>query len=94
MYYNKDHVEVHPSARRHGVRDADIRHAARNAVVVVDIDPGADPPKLLAIGPNRAGNMLEVIILTLAEDRLLAIHAMALREKYYGLLPGGEHGDG
>jgi hypothetical protein len=45
-------VEVHRSARRHGVADQDIRHAIEHPVVVADIDPDADPPKLLAIGPD------------------------------------------
>jgi hypothetical protein len=81
-------VEIHRSARRHGVGDQDIRHAAGHLVVVADIDPDADPPKVLAIGPDRAGNLLELVVLTLAEDRLLVIHAMPLRRKYRGLLPG------
>jgi len=81
-------VEVHRSARRHSVDDQDIRHAIEHPVVVADIDPDADPPKLLAIGPDRAGNLLEVVVLTLADDRLLVIHAMPLRRKYRGLLPG------
>lgn len=81
-------MEVYRSARRHGVADQDIRHAIEHPVVVADIDPDADPPKLLAIGPDRAGNLLEVVVLTLADDRLLVIHAMPLRRKYRGLLPG------
>ncbi len=57
-------------------------------MVVADVDPHADPPKVLAIGPDRAGNLLEVVVLTLARDRLLVIHAMPLRRKYRGLLSG------
>ena len=38
--------------------------------------------------------MLEVIVLMLADDRLLAIHAMALRPTFYDLLPRGEDSDG
>jgi hypothetical protein len=81
-------VEIHQSARRHGIGDRDIRHAAGHPVVVADIDPDADPPKVLVIGPDRAGNLLELVVLTLAGDRLLVIHAMPLRRKYRGLLPG------
>lgn len=81
-------MEVHRSARRHGVDDQDIRHAVEHLVVVADIDPDADPPKLLAIGPDRAGNLLEVVLLTLADGKLLVIHAMPLRRKYRGLLAG------
>jgi hypothetical protein len=87
-------VEVHPAARRHGVHDDDIRHATDHAKVVVDLDPDADPPKQLVIGPDRAGNMLEVIVLALNTDRLLAIHAMPLREKYHELLLREKETDG
>ena len=85
-------MEIHRSARRHGIDDQDIRHAMEHTVVVADIDPDADPPKVLAIGPDRAGNLLEVVVLALARDRLLVIHAMPLRHKYRRLLPG--HRDG
>lgn len=81
-------MEVHRSARRHGIDDQDIRHAIEHPVVVSDIDPDADPPKALVIGPDRAGNLLEVVVLTLAGDKLLVIHAMPLRRKYRDLLPG------
>ena len=38
--------------------------------------PDADPPKVLAIGPRSDGQLLEVIILSLANDRQLEIRAM------------------
>jgi hypothetical protein len=44
--------------------------------------------RLLVIGSDRAGNMLELIVLDLADERLLAIHAMPLRPQFYELLPG------
>ena len=87
-------MEIHRSARRHGVTDDDIRHATAQPLVVVDLDADADPPKLLAIGPDAAGNLLEVIVLELADDRLLAIHAMPLRPTFRDLLPGGEDANG
>ena len=54
----------------------------------------SDPPKVLAIGPDRAGNLLEVIMLELAGDELLAIHAMPLRSAFHDLLPDGGDNDG
>lgn len=86
-------MEIHRSARRHGVTDSAIRHAADHPLVVVDLDPDSDPPKQLAIGPDQTGNMLEVIVLVLADDRILAIHAMALRRTFYDLLPSGGDSD-
>jgi hypothetical protein len=83
-------VEIHQSARRHAVADPDIRHAVDYPIVVVDLDAASDPPKVLAIGPDRAGNLLEVIVLELADDQLLAIHAMPLRRAFHDLLPRGD----
>lgn len=81
-------MEIHESARRHGVSDEDIQHAVEHPVAVVDLDPEFDPPKVFVVGPDTAGNMLEVIVLLLAEDEQLAIHAMSLRKKYFRLLEG------
>ncbi len=36
--------------------------------------------------PDRAGNLLEVVVLTSSDDEPLAIHAMAMRAKYRRLL--------
>jgi hypothetical protein len=94
VYYINGRVEIHTSARRHGVDDDDIRHATDHALVVADVDPDLDPPKLLIIGPDRAGNLLEVIMLSLAADQILAIHAMPLRRRYYELLPDDGHDGG
>ena len=42
---------------------------------------------MLAIGPDAAGNLLEVIWLELAGGAQLVIHAMALRPLFWDLLP-------
>ena len=81
-------MEIHSSARRSGISDADLQHAVEHPILLVDLDPDSDPPKVLVVGLDRAGNMLEVIILVLAEDEHLAVHAMPLRKKYYRLLEG------
>ena len=65
-------------------------HAVEHALVVVDMDPDTDPPKVLVIGPRSDGQLLEVIILSLADDRELVIHAMALRPTFHNLLPQGD----
>jgi hypothetical protein len=91
MYYDNARVEIHESARRHGVAADDILHALAHPVVVVDADSDSDPPKLFVIGPDHAGNLLEVVMLTLAEDRSLVIHAMRLQRRYYELLPEDGH---
>lgn len=79
-------MEIHRSARKHKVADDDIEHAVVDALVVADLDPEADPPRVLAIGPDRGGNLLEIIWLELPESQLV-IHAMPLRRTFYDLLP-------
>ena len=83
-------MEIRRSAGKHGVPESEVVHAVAHEVVSVDLDPVADPPKILVIGPDSAGNLLEVIVLVLADDRLIAIHAMKLRRQFYELLPGEE----
>jgi hypothetical protein len=83
-------VEIHRSASKHGVSDDDVVHAVGHEMVSVGLDPDADPPKVLVIGPDSAGNLLEVIVIILADDRMIAIHAMKLRRHFYELLPGEE----
>lgn len=53
---------------------------------MVDLDPDSDPPKVLAIGPDRAGNLIEVIWLQVEGDEELVIHAMPMRGRFAGLL--------
>jgi len=66
-------VGIHRTAHRHGIDDDTIRRS--------------DPPKVLAIGPARAGNLLEVSWLELAGNAELVIHAMRLRAAFYDLFP-------
>lgn len=80
-------MEIYRTAHKHGISDAAILHALNNAITIIDLEPDADPPKVLAIGPDRAGNLLEVIWLELADDAQLVIHAMPLRPTFYDLLP-------
>jgi hypothetical protein len=73
------------SARKHGKTDEDILHAWENALGFYDIEPHHNPPKSLAIGPDPAGNLLEIIYLVLEQADVI-IHAMTLQTKYLPLL--------
>ena len=79
-------MEIHRSARRHGIGDAAILHVLDHALTVIDLEPDADPSKVLAVGPDHAGNLLEIIWLELADGVQLVIHAMPLRPTFYDLL--------
>ena len=80
-------VEFHRSASKHGVVTNDVRHAVANAFVVADMGDDDSPLRTLALGPDRSGNMLEVIVLHFDDGREMAIHAMPMRAHYRGLLP-------
>ncbi len=80
-------MEIHRSPYKHGLEDEEIFHAIRHAVTVIDLESEADPPKVLAIGPDSAGNLLEIIWLELAGESRIVIHAMALRPVFWDLLP-------
>jgi hypothetical protein len=82
-YYNK-RVEIHASARKHGVADQDILHAIDHGLALEDA--GEDPDRWLLIGPDTAGNLLEVVIMVTAEGTQLVIHAMPMRDQYRRLL--------
>lgn len=80
-------MEVHSSARRHGVADEEIAHAYEYALAWVEL--GDDPPRYLIAGPDRTGNLLELVVLDTGETALV-IHAMALRRSTERELFGGK----
>ena len=77
-------VQVHSSARRHGITDDDSLHAVEHSMAIEHI--GEDPDRWLVIGPDRAANLLEVVVLVTAEGDEMLIHAMPLRATYRKLL--------
>lgn len=81
-------MEIHSSAYRHGLDDETIEHAWEHALGFYDIDPDHDPPKSLCIGPDPAGNLLELLYLQLDDD--LILHAMPLRPVFRTYLTGEE----
>lgn len=78
-------VDVHASARKHGVADEDIEHAAEHAMAIED----QDDDTRLYLGPSRTAELLEVVTIVRDDGSELAIHAMTMRAKYRRLLPGG-----
>jgi hypothetical protein len=83
-------VEIYESARKHAISDEDIRHGVEHAIVAADED---DTSKVLYHGPDRTGNLLEIVTV-LRDDGteiVILIHAMRMRRIYEPLL--GEIGD-
>lgn len=54
-------MEVLSSSRRHGIDDEDIQHAIEQALVIEEV--AEDPVRYLLLGPDRAGNPLELVVL-------------------------------
>jgi len=79
-------VEIHRSARRHGISDEDIEHAVSNAVVIVERDDDTQ----LYLGASRSAALLEVVTILRDDGSELAIHAMDMRPDYACLLPRGD----
>ena len=68
-------MEIHPSARKHGIADEDIEHAMRHALA---IDDQADDTRLY-LGPARSADLLEVVTIVRDDGSELVIHAMRMR---------------
>ncbi len=79
-------MEVLRSALRHGIPAADILHAINHAITVDEV--GEDPVRWLVLGPDRAGNLLELVVMDRPAGPAV-IHAMPMRTQYRRLLPKG-----
>ena len=77
-------MEVTTSAPKHGIDDADIQHAWANAIRLVEYDYDGEE-RLLAIGPDRHGRMLELVAVPVDEPTRI-IHADRLRPTFYDYL--------
>jgi hypothetical protein len=65
------------SARKHGVSDETILHAFNNPILVEDLDDRMT----MFIGPDQAGNLYEVGVVS-TDEGPIAVHAMKARPKY------------
>lgn len=73
-----------PSAAKHDIDADDARHAVRHALRVVPQDD-RDPYRVLVIGADRSGRLLEIVVLE-PETNPRIIHAMQLRAGFYRYL--------
>ncbi|MCY3643362.1 MAG: hypothetical protein OXH67_00235 [Acidimicrobiaceae bacterium] len=65
-------------ARRHGLKDDDIRHAYRNPIRVLLLDE-----LIMIIGADRSGRLLEVGVLVDEEELIeVIVHAMPARRRF------------
>ena len=75
-------MRIGQPARNHGVADDDIEHAVRNAMRRRDMGENLT----MLIGPASDGALPEIGVLDLDGNDPVAIHAMALRPKFYRFL--------
>lgn len=77
-------MEIADSARRHGISDEAIVHAWENAIKLTEFEYNGEE-RLLVIGPDFSGNLLELVAVPMAEPTRI-IHADRLRPKFYDAL--------
>lgn len=66
------------SARKHGVADEDIEHGISHALTAGEQADG----KVLYLGADRAGNLLEIVSVLREDGSEVVIHAMPMRRQY------------
>jgi len=81
-------LEIYETALKHGISNLDIRHVCANSSNIFELDQESYEIKILIIGPDSAGNLLEVIGLEINDQSLLIIHAMKIRKSMVNLLEG------
>ena len=75
-------MDIYESARKHDVSDDDILHAIDFALLAAEEDDG----KVLYLGPDQSGNLLEVVTVRRDDATEIVIHAMKMRRMYESLL--------
>ena len=76
---------VHESALKHGVQEDDVLVAAHTPVYISEPDDDV-PARQFALGFDRHGRLLELVILTFDSGNRMVIHAMKARRQYLHLL--------
>lgn len=77
-------MEILPSARKHGITDAEILHAIDHAIRLVEFEYLGEE-RLLVIGDSGNGVLLELVLVP-ADDPARVIHADRLRASLFDYL--------
>lgn len=77
---------VRPSALKHGISETDGVEAATWPVLVMGLDD-ENPQRVLRLGFDTVGRLLEVVVLLWDDGTEELIHCMRARKKYLRLLP-------
>ena len=82
-------MQIHRSAKKHGISDEAINHAIANHAYTAYLDEHETPPRILYLGPDRAGNLLEIVSSEMDDGSELVIHAMKMRRRFGSLIGPG-----
>ena len=77
-------VEFNKSAFRHNISREDILHAVKNRVYAAAVEGFSE--KYAAIGFDRAGNSLEIMLNPVDDNTICVFHAMRLRDSFIEML--------
>ncbi len=77
-------VDIARSARKHGISEADIRHALAHLIRYREQEYDGEL-RVFAIGPDAGGRFLELILVP-ADEPMRVIHADVLRPGHYDYL--------
>jgi hypothetical protein len=79
-------VNIHDSARKHGISAEDAAQAASWPLWVEDLDDDS-PARQLRLGFDTQGRLVETVVLVFDSGNELVIHAMKARPQMLDLLP-------
>lgn len=79
-------MNIHDSARKHGISEEDARQAASWPLWIEDLDEDT-PSRQLRLGFDTQGRLLETVVLVFDSGNELVIHAMKARPQMLDLLP-------
>ncbi|PRB09600.1 toxin [Microbacterium sp. MYb72] len=79
-------MNIHDSARKHGILEGDARQAASWPLWIEDLDEDT-PSRQLRLGFDTQGRLLETVVLVFDSGNELVIHAMKARPQMLDLLP-------
>ena len=79
-----DNIKFNRSAFKHGVSEANIRHALNYPQYEGPLEDDED--KYIVLGFDIAGNLLEILYNRVDDDTVNVFHAMKCRSIYFPLL--------
>jgi uncharacterized DUF497 family protein len=82
MSYNSWVLVVHPHALAHGIEAEDIQAAFASGFDAA-VPEDAEPRRWLMIGFYTAGRLVELVVVEMAGESYLAIHAMSARKSTF-----------